>query len=256
MELISTWILVLSWMTLWLNNPLDNNLLLNPVSEINIQVEKDFKKEIKKSEYIKPNNVIDNLEKVDNNKVVIKINKTIKIDNWDYLPWQYAVFEKEKLNTILWLAEVEVISINHNITKDYIKWSFEWWKIVSVDVDYEKAVQNWFSKWYCTWFVAKELFPYISSNRQDKLWNWDAKERYSNASNAWYDVWQLPIPWSIAVFRWFWYSSSAWHVWIVLKVDTVNNKILIKDMNMKWKYKITTRWEEMSHKWLIWYIYL
>jgi len=121
---------------------------------------------------------------------------------------------------------------------------------------YNANIINWFYKWHCTWYVAAKKFPYITKNKQQRLWLWNANEWYINAKNAWYSVWQTPKIWSIIVIKNWWRNYYyAWHVAIVIDIDFKNKKILIEEMNAIWKFIVTKRWISMYNN-IIWYIYL
>jgi surface antigen len=121
---------------------------------------------------------------------------------------------------------------------------------------YNPNVSNWFYRWHCTRFVAMKKFPYESSTKQTKLWNWNANQWYANAKKAGYSVWQTPKIWSIVVIKYWWANYySAWHVWIVKQIDRNKKKLLIEEMNALWKYVVTMRWINMDSK-ITWYIYL
>lgn len=121
---------------------------------------------------------------------------------------------------------------------------------------YHPNIYNGFYKWHCTRYVAIKKFPYITKNRQKKLWNWNAKYWYQNAKAAWYAVWKTPKIGSIVVLKFWWRRYYyAWHVGIVRKIDWKNKKLLIEEMNAIWKYIVTLRWIPMDSK-IIGYIYL
>ncbi len=121
---------------------------------------------------------------------------------------------------------------------------------------YSPNITNWFYRWHCTRYVAMKKFPYITQNKQDKLWNGNAKYWYANAKNAWYNVWQTPKVESIVVIKIWWRNYYyAWHVAIVKEIDWKNRKLLVEEMNAVWKYIVTKRWIDMNDK-IVWYIYM
>lgn len=121
---------------------------------------------------------------------------------------------------------------------------------------YSKNIQNGFYRWHCTRYVAIKKFPYSSASKQSRLWWGNANAWYANAKAAWYSVWKDPQKWSIVVLKNWWANFySYWHVWIVLDIDWKNKKLLIEDMNAKWRFIVTQRWISMNSS-IIWYIYL
>lgn len=123
------------------------------------------------------------------------------------------------------------------------------WEVVS-SWYHNPQVNNWFYPGHCTWYVADELFE------GDRPWWWNARDRYTNASNAGYEVWQSPREWAIVVIRyWAWYWRAYWHVWIVEEIDYWNNQILISDMNYQGRFIVTQRRIPMDDEKITWYIY-
>ena len=128
-------------------------------------------------------------------------------------------------------------------------------KILSERV-FKKEINNKFAPWNCTWYVAAvmpNMFPYIDEKTQDRPFGWNAKDRYKNASAAWYKVWKTPRAWSIVVYGQL--RSPAWHVWIVDKYNPDTWEITVRDMNYKWKYVVTIRTDSVDNSKIIWYIY-
>jgi len=121
---------------------------------------------------------------------------------------------------------------------------------------YHPNIYNGFYRWHCTRYVAIKKFPYMTKNKQKKLWNWNAKYWYQNAKAAGYSVWKTPKIGAIVVIkvggRRYYY---AWHVAIVKKIDWKNKRLLIEEMNAIWKYVVTLRRVPMNSK-IIGYIYL
>jgi surface antigen len=121
---------------------------------------------------------------------------------------------------------------------------------------YRPNIKNWFYKGHCTRYVAIKKFPYISRNKQKKLWNGNAKYWYKNAAKAWYRVWKTPKVGAIVVIKTWWRRYYyAGHVAIVKKIDRKNKRILVEEMNAIGKYIVTWRWIPMNWK-IIGYIYL
>jgi len=130
------------------------------------------------------------------------------------------------------------------------------WKNVVAKYWYRPNISNWFYRWHCTRYVAMKKFPYITKNKQKKLWNGNAKYWYANAKKAWYPVWHTPKVWAIVVIRVGWRRYYyAWHVAIVKQIDWKNKRLLVEEMNALWKYVVTRRWIPINNK-IIWYIYL
>ena len=130
------------------------------------------------------------------------------------------------------------------------------WRNIIAKRYYAPDITNWFYRWHCTWYVAIKKFPYITKNRQKKLWNWNAKDWYKNAAKAWYPVWKTPKVGSIVVIKYWWrYWRNYWHVAIVLQIDWKNKRLLVEEMNAVWRFIVTRRWIPMDNK-IIWYIYL
>jgi len=117
-------------------------------------------------------------------------------------------------------------------------------------------IYNWFAPGHCTRFVAIKKFPYITDTKQKKLWHWNAKNWYDNAAAAGYPVGQTPKIGSIVVIRYgapnYYYNYG--HVWIVRDIDWKNKKLLIEEMNAKWRFIVTRRRIPMDNK-IIGYIY-
>jgi surface antigen len=103
---------------------------------------------------------------------------------------------------------------------------------------------NKFVKWYCTRFVAQY---------KNVTWRWDAGSWYSNAAAQWVPVWQQAQAGAIVVFNWAGYNSYYWHVWIVVGDDGEN--IIVKDMNYRAFWEVTTRRVPKSSRAIRGYIY-
>ncbi len=121
---------------------------------------------------------------------------------------------------------------------------------------YNPSVRNWFSRGYCTRYVAIKKFPYASDGKQKRLWGGNAISWYSNAKAAGYSVGKTARNGAIVVFSSAgWRYSGYWHVWIVIDIDYKNNKILVEDMNAAWRFVVTRRWVGINSS-IIWYIYM
>ncbi len=117
-------------------------------------------------------------------------------------------------------------------------------------------VSNGFYRGHCTRFVAIKKFPYISKNKQKKLWNGNAKDWYSNAAAAGYSVGHTPKIESIVVLRYGWkHYYYAGHVAIVKQIDRTGKRLLVEEMNASGKFVVTKRWIPMNNR-IVGYIYL
>ena len=95
----------------------------------------------------------------------------------------------------------------------------------------------WFAAWYCTSYAASKRKDIFTD--PDRSFRWNAGAWLSNAKKAGNKTWSKPKVWSIVVFapgRW---ASGYGHVWYVEKVDW--DKIVISDMNYKWRNIVTQR---------------
>jgi len=178
-------------------------------------------------------------------------DKYYKFDKWDevFIPMSEEQYKKlfSKYNK----KTKKTYITNPSIATYYKKWN------IVTKYRYRPNITNWFYRWHCTRYVAIKKFPYITVNKQKKLWNWNARYWYKNAKVAGYSVWQIPKVWSIVVISVWWARYYyAWHVGIVKRVDRAKKMLLIEEMNYLWKYIVTQRWIPMNKKIIIWYIYL
>ncbi len=161
------------------------------------------------------------------------------------LPWATQVTKKEdkkvvKNNT----ANNKNTSKNtwYNFSKE-AKSTFtdEWWTY-----DLVKRKAKWrFAPWNCTWFVAQY---------KNVTWSWNARNWLSNARSNWIATWNEPSLWAIVVFNWRGYNPYYWHVWIVVWISW--NNLIVKDMNYRRLYEVTTRKVPMNDSAIKWYIYV
>lgn len=105
-------------------------------------------------------------------------------------------------------------------------------------------ISNKFVKWYCTRYVAQY---------KNVTWRGNAGSWYSNAAAQWVPVWKSAQVWAIVVFNWSGYNSYYGHVWIVVWDDWWN--IIVKDMNYRSFWEVTTRKVSKSSRAIRWYIY-
>lgn len=109
----------------------------------------------------------------------------------------------------------------------------------------KRAPQWTFYGWNCTWFVAQ----YKNVN-----WSGNANQWLRNAQAKWVPTGSTPWLGSIVVFNGKWYNPVYWHVAIV--VDITANDIIVKDMNYRRLYEVTTRKVPKNDRAIMWYIYV
>ena len=113
---------------------------------------------------------------------------------------------------------------------------YDKWSILSTWFQKDKWYA-WFAAWYCTSYAASKRKDIFSD--PDRAFRWNASAWYANAKKAGNSVWSKPKVWAIVVFapgRW---ASGYGHVWYVEEVD--GDKIVISDMNYKWRNIVTRR---------------
>lgn len=168
-----------------------------------------------------------------------KIREQNNINSWDRLiVWDVL--------TIPWaIKKIKKPVYRKPITK-YIKKS-SWSQYVNVSWWYKLTRRKPYSwvAWNCTWFVA-------SYTNVD--WRWNANQWIRNAKAKWHKVYQKPKIWSVVQFTWRWYNRRYWHVWIV--IDITPTHIIVKDMNYRKLYEVTTRKIKLGDRTIDWYIYL
>jgi len=123
---------------------------------------------------------------------------------------------------------------------------------------FNKPIKNRFYAGHCTWWVAiitPEIFPYIDEYTQARPFGGDWKQWYDNAAAAGFDVWKTPRIGSIVVYS-NWFRAWAGHVWKVIWYYPDTQQIIVRDMNWKWKFIYTDRWEDINNPNIRWYIYL
>lgn len=115
-------------------------------------------------------------------------------------------------------------------------------------VSQSRAACFGFVPWQCTCYAAQKR-PDIFTPGKSSPWRGNAKQRYDNARNAWYDVGTKPAIGSIAVMPIWrgWY----WHVGIVIDID--GDQILLESMNWVGNYIVNRVWISTSR--VRWYIY-
>jgi len=178
-------------------------------------------------------------------------NKNYTFDKWDEVFIPISDEEYKKLFKKPVPKKRPVIS-----TPTSSNYTYKRWKNIVAKYRYRPNITNGFYRWHCTRYVAMKKFPYITKNKQKKLWNWNAKYWYQNAARAGYPVWKTPKIWAIVVIRVWWRRYYyAGHVAIVRQIDWKNKRLLIEEMNALWKYVVTKRWIPINYK-IVGYIYL
>ena len=99
--------------------------------------------------------------------------------------------------------------------------------------------------WNCTRYVA-------SYTNVD--WRGNANRWIANAKAKWHKISHIPKIWSIVQFTGRWYNRRYGHVAIV--VDITPTHIIVKDMNYRRLYEVTTRKIKLNDRTIDWYIYL
>lgn len=127
-------------------------------------------------------------------------------------------------------------------------------------IEYNKGtiLSSWFQKdGGYAWFAAGNCTSYAASrrpdifNNADRTFRWNANAWYTNAAAAGNKVGKTPKVGAIIVFAPGVGVSGYGHVGIVEKVD--DDKLVISDMNYKWRYIVTKR--VVSTSGIVWYIY-
>lgn len=125
---------------------------------------------------------------------------------------------------------------------------YDKWSIISSWFQKDRG-NFWFAAGYCTSYAASKR-PDIFKN-PDKTFRGNAGAWYANAKKAGNKVGSQPKAGAIIVFapgRWAsWYG----HVWYVEEVD--GDKVVITDMNYKWRNIVTKRVVDADLA--LWYIY-
>ena len=121
---------------------------------------------------------------------------------------------------------------------------------------YNPKISNWFAVGYCTWYAAiksPNIFKYTSATKQDRPFGGNAVNWYANAKAAWFSVGQSPRPGAIVVYKNL--RSSAWHVGIVLSVNSASWEMTIEDMNYAGRFIVTQRIDNINNPKIVGYIY-
>ena len=121
---------------------------------------------------------------------------------------------------------------------------------------YNPKISNGFAVGYCTWYAAiksPNIFKYTSATKQDRPFGGNAVNWYANAKAAGLSVGQSPRAWAIVVYKQL--RSSAWHVGIVLSVNSANGEMTIEDMNYKGRFIVTQRIDSINNPKIVGYIY-
>lgn len=123
---------------------------------------------------------------------------------------------------------------------------------------FNKNISNGFYRGHCTWYAAiitPEIFPYVSETQQNRPFGGNANQWYDNARNAWFAVGQSPRNGALIVYQNGWRWAYAWHVWRIMQYNAAEWKMLIREMNWKWKFIVTDRRESVDNANIKWYIY-
>ena len=191
-----------------------------------------------------------------NKKDILSVN-SLNVDNYTFDKWDevFIPMSEEKYKKLFKKNKSKQTTYITSVSKTTSNLSYKGKNIIYKRW-YNPNVTNWFYRWQCTRYVAIKKFPYITKNKQKKLWNGNAKYWYAHAKAAWYHVWKTPKIGSIVVIRYGWRRYYyAWHVWIVKQIDWKHKRLLIEEMNAVWKFIVTKRWIHMNNK-IIWYIYI
>lgn len=102
----------------------------------------------------------------------------------------------------------------------------------------------------CTCYAAQKR-PDIFKQGETRPFGGNAKNRYTNAKNAGFDVGTNPAIWAVAVMTmWRW---GYGHVGIVVDIDKSNDTVLLESMNWVGPYIVNRIWISTSR--IKWYIY-
>lgn len=124
--------------------------------------------------------------------------------------------------------------------------------------DMDLDVENTFTKWYCTYGVARispEFFPYLDEKTQQRTRWGNAIDRCKNAADTGYQIWTTPAQWALIVYdAWgrFW---AYGHVGKVLHYDKSLKKIIVRDMARVARGKMSDRREDLTTAQVKCYIY-
>lgn len=208
----------------------------------------------------------------------LKIGQIIKIPS---ISWMiHTVKENDTLESIsdkYWISKDNIISQNRLTTtileEDMtliIPWAKKeqpkketWWYAFATAVwasgqskyivDDGKYPYKLGPKQWLKWFYAGQCTSFVAQYK-NVTWRWNAKDWYKNAQAKWVPTWKTAQIWSIIVFLWRWYHPWYWHVWIVM--DVRENTIIVKDMNYRRAYEVTTREIPIDDRAIMWYIYV
>ena len=191
------------------------------------------------------------------NKEDILVSNSLNVDDYIFDKWDevFIPMSEEEYKKLFKTQKSKQTTYITSISKTTSKLSYKGKNIIYKRW-YNPNVTNWFYRWQCTRYVAIKKFPYITKNKQRKLWNGNAKYWYTHAKTAWYHVWKTPKIGSIVVIRVWWrHYYYAWHVGIVKQIDWKHKRLLIEEMNAIGKFIVTKRWIYMNNN-IIWYIYI
>lgn len=120
------------------------------------------------------------------------------------------------------------------------------------------SVENSFYPWYCTYWAAlisPEFFPFVETNKQQRTWWWNAKDRCANAQATWYKIGTTPVQWALIVYSKIWNSTLFGHVGKVIYSNSSKGTLIVRDMNRVSKFTMTDRRESSKNPDILCYIY-
>lgn len=237
---------------IWANN-LSEDKVLQPWEEIRIPPVSGFVYNVESGDTL--DSIVSKFG-IDKNKII----EQNKLDVWIELKiWQVLIIPgwQKTIKTLEKEEETKIIKDNKDPKKDNKKDPKKQDKkpiIVKKDSN-KKPVKSWYNvawRWgwnkfapgYCTRFVA---------NYKNVTWRWNAWEWLHNAAAVWVPTWSSAAAWAIVVFRWRWYNSYYWHVWLVAWIEW--DSLIIKDMNYAWRYVVTIRKIPLNDSSIRGYIY-
>lgn len=224
---------------IWSNN-LNANHVFHPWEKIKIPPVSWLIYQIKSWDTI---STIRQKYKIDSNKILTQngISNAQNIKSWQFivLPWASKI---EQIN-----KQIKEITKNTKTTwYDFSKKANSTYTNEGGSYELVKRKPQWrFAAWNCTWFVAQY---------KNVTWSWNAKNWLNNAKNKWVPTWTEASVWAIVVFNWRWYNPYYWHVWIVTGISGWN--LIVKDMNYRSLYEVTTRKVPLNDRSIRWYIYV
>lgn len=167
------------------------------------------------------------------------LGKTFSLNGIDYVEYNDKIYTAEQFNSMFWWSTWGVATTNGGIeytTKNPLE-------LMGAMVDWKNANKDWTHGGQCGKFVN----DYLQSMGLDRLYGNSVASKTKTINTAKNDLSNLSV-WSIAIFD---YSNTPWvsdnakkygHVWIVVEVDEAGNRVKLKESNLKWDEKVSTRW--------------